>query len=176
LDRVHGPAAQMLDLIQATYDVVRHEQALMTGDLREVRMDDVLKRVFSSLPHARRKPTVELRWRGDPTVPGMRTDPTKLHIILRNLVHNALKFTDAGLVTVTATTDAEGRWVHFVVQDSGVGIAAQDLTVIFEMFRQASGRDPAIGGAGLRLYSLKTLGAPLSGEGAVLSATAPRAH
>src|SRR5947207_12888268 len=84
----------------------------------------------------------------------MSTDQTKLHGILRNLVHNALKFTESGLVTVTATADGDGQWVHFVVQDSGVGIAAQDLTVIFEMFRQASGRDPAIGGAGLGLYTV----------------------
>jgi len=71
---------------------------------------------------------------------------------------------------VTATTDAEGQWVHFVVQDSGVGIAAQDLTVIFEMFRQASGRDPAIGGAGLGLYIVKRLVSLLGGEIDVLSA------
>jgi len=170
LNRIHEQAVQLLDLIQATLDVGRLERGLMTVDLREVRVDDVLTRVFSSLPHAWRKPTVELRWRVDPTVPGMRTDPTKLHIILRNLVHNALKFTEAGLVTVTATTDAEGQWVHFVVQDSGVGIAAQDLTVIFEMFRQASGRDPAIGGAGLGLYIVKRLVSLLGGEIDVLSA------
>src|SRR5438128_11080170 len=108
--------------------------------------------------------------RVDPTVPGMRTDQTKLHVILRNLVHNALKFTEAGLVTVTATADGDGQRVHFVVQDSGAGIAAQDLTVIFEMFRQASGRDPAISGAGLGLYIVKRLVTLLGSETDVLSA------
>src|SRR2546427_520666 len=170
LNRIHEQAVQLLDLIQATLDVGRLERGLMTVDLREVRVDDVLKRVFSSLPRAWRKSTVELRWRVDPTVPGMRTDQTKLHVILRNLVHNALKFTEAGLVTVTATADGDGQRVHFVVQDSGAGIAAQDLTVIFEMFRQASGRDPAISGAGLGLYIVKRLVTLLGGEIDVLSA------
>jgi len=170
LNRVHEQAVQLLDLIQATLDVGRLERGLMTVDLHEVKVHDVLKQLFASLPRAWRKSTVELRWRVDPTVPGMRTDQTKLHVILRNLVHNALKFTESGLVTVTATADGDGQRVHFVVQDSGVGIAAQDLTVIFEMFRQASGRDPAISGAGLGLYIVKRLVTLLGGEIDVLSA------
>ena len=170
LNRVHEQAVQLLDLIQATLDVGRLERGLMTVDLHEVKVHDVLKQLFASLPRAWRKSTVELRWRVDPTVPGMRTDRTKLHVILRNLVHNALKFTEAGLVTVTATADGDGQRVHFVVQDSGAGIAAQDLSVIFEMFRQASGRDPAISGAGLGLYIVKRLVTLLGGEIDVLSA------
>ncbi len=170
LNRIHEQAVQLLDLIQATLDVGRIERGLMTVDLHEVKVHDVLKQLVASLPRAWRKPTVELRWRVDPTVPGMRTDRTKLQLILRNLVHNALKFTEAGLVTVTVTADGDGQRVNFVVQDSGVGIAAQDLTVIFEMFRQASGRDPAIGGAGLGLYIVKRLVTLLGGEIDVLSA------
>src|SRR5216110_1756108 len=103
LNRIHEQSVQLLDLIQATLDVGRIERGLMTVDLHEVLVHDLLKQLFSSLPRAWRKPNVELRWRVDPTVPGMRTDQTKLQLILRNLVHNALKFTEAGLVTVTVT-------------------------------------------------------------------------
>ncbi|MBI4516528.1 MAG: HAMP domain-containing histidine kinase [Deltaproteobacteria bacterium] len=170
LARVHEQALQLLDLIQATLDVGRLERGLMTVELREVSVPEVLAQVFGAIPPSWRKSGVELQWRIDPAVPQIRSDASKLQVVLRNLVHNALKFTDAGQVLVTATTDPDRQWVHFVVQDSGRGIAAQDLTVIFEMFRQSSERDPALGGVGLGLYIVKRLIGLLGGEIDVRSA------
>ncbi len=170
LNRVHEQALQLLDLIQATLDVGRLERGLITVDLGPVEVPELVEQLFAAIPPAWRKPSVELRWRVDPAVPVIRSDPAKLQVLLRNLIHNALKFTEAGQINVSVTADANREWVHFVVQDSGVGIAAADLNVIFDMFRQSSNRDAAIGGVGLGLYIVKRLVGLLGGEIDVRSA------
>lgn len=170
LKRVQEQSVQLLDLIQATLDVGRLERGLMSVELREVNVRDVVERMFAAIPGAWRKAGVELNFRVDGTVARMRSDAGKLQVVLRNLIHNALKFTDAGQVSLTVTADPDGGRVHFVVQDSGRGIAAQDLSVIFDMFRQSSDRDPAVGGVGLGLYIVKRLVSLLGGEIDVRSA------
>ena len=71
-------------------------------------------------------------------VPPLVTDEPKVAQILRNLVSNALKFTEAGEVRVSVRA-AEGDQVEFVVADTGVGIAAEDQGRIFEDFTQVDG-------------------------------------
>lgn len=70
-------------------------------------------------------------------VPPLLTDEPKVAQILRNLVSNALKFTEAGEVRVSAR--AEGDRIVFAVADTGVGIAAEDQARIFEDFAQVDG-------------------------------------
>ncbi|HEU4885069.1 MAG TPA: ATP-binding protein [Longimicrobium sp.] len=71
-------------------------------------------------------------------VPPLLTDEPKVAQILRNLVSNALKFTEAGEVRVHARV-AEGDRIIFTVADTGVGIAAEDQARIFEDFAQVDG-------------------------------------
>ncbi len=170
LNRIRDHSVQLLDLVQETLDVGRLERGLVTVNLQEVAAADVLERLFQGIPPSWRKPNVELRARVAADLPTLRSDPEKLRVVLRNLVHNALKFTKAGQVLVAATSDADGRCVQFIVQDTGVGIPAQDLERIFEMFRQASDRDPSVGGAGLGLYIVKRLVELLGGNIQVQSA------
>jgi len=170
LNRSREQALQLLELVQATLDVGRLERGLMTVDLREISLQEVVKQTFAAIPRSWRKPTVDLDWRVDSAVPDIRSDRGKLQVILRNLVHNALKFTEAGRVMVNVTADPNGESIHLIVQDSGIGIAAQDLDVIFEMFRQSADRNPAIGGVGLGLYIVKRLVGLLGGKIDVRSA------
>ena len=68
-------------------------------------------------------------------VPPLLTDEGKLSQVLRNLVANALRFTERGEVRVSAARAGEGR-VSFTVADTGIGIAAEDQERIFEEFTQ----------------------------------------
>jgi two-component system, sensor histidine kinase and response regulator len=82
-------------------------------------------------------------------------DPGRLRQILLNLVGNALKFTEEGEVGVQVVADAieeKASVLHFIVSDSGVGIAPEKLEVIFDSFTQADvSTTRQFGGTGLGL-------------------------
>jgi signal transduction histidine kinase len=170
LSTVRAQALQLLELIQATLDMSRLERGLMTVDLRDITVVQLIEQLQVQIPPAWRKPTVELNWCIAPGLPPIRTDPSKLQILLRNLVHNALKFTHHGMVTVSVTARPDANELTFVVQDSGIGIKTEHLSGIFEMFRQASDGEGSPGGVGLGLYIVKRLAAVLGGEIEVSSA------
>jgi signal transduction histidine kinase len=170
LGTVRQQALQLLELIQATLDMSRLERGLMTVDLRDISVAQLIEQLQVQIPPAWCKSTVELNWRVDSGLPPIRTDPTKLQIVLRNLIHNALKFTHHGMVTVSVTARPHQQQLTFVVQDSGVGIKAEHLSDIFEMFRQVPGVEGTAGGVGLGLYIVKRLAAVLGAELEVSSA------
>jgi signal transduction histidine kinase len=155
--RIREQALQLLELIQQTLDMSRLERGLMTLDLRDIALPDFIEHLRTQIPPSWRKPTVELNWRVEPGLPPIRTDPPKLQIILRNLIHNGLKFTHQGMVTVSVSAQSAKDTVTFVVQDSGVGIKPEHLAEIFEMFRQFPVSDGSAGGVGLGLYIVKRL-------------------
>jgi CheY-like chemotaxis protein len=96
-----------------------------------------------------------------PGVPaGLVSDPNRLRQILINLIGNALKFTDVGSVTLRVEPDPEEAtgWLRFNVVDTGIGIAANKTSMIFERFTQAdSSTTRKYGGTGLGLAISKGL-------------------
>src|SRR5690349_3723555 len=97
-------------------------------------------------------------------LPGLATDEGKLSQILRNLISNALKFTEQGEVRVTATGEPDGR-VTFVVADTGIGIAPEDQERIFEEFSQLPGPlQRRTKGSGLGLPLCRRLAQALGGS------------
>jgi signal transduction histidine kinase/CheY-like chemotaxis protein len=66
----------------------------------------------------------------------METDEAKIGQVLRNLVSNALKFTEKGQVRVRVSSDPDSDLISFFVEDTGIGIAPEHLGVIFEEFSQ----------------------------------------
>ncbi|MNC56348.1 Signal transduction histidine-protein kinase BarA [compost metagenome] len=101
----------------------------------------------------------------------IHSDPQRVQQILRNLLSNAFKFTMNGFVSlnVRMVEKSEGaarkRWVVFEVQDSGIGIAADKHTVIFEAFQQAdSSISRKYGGTGLGLSISSDLAKLLGGH------------
>jgi two-component system, sensor histidine kinase and response regulator len=98
----------------------------------------------------------------DPAVPdGVVGDPTRLQQVLTNLVGNALKFTERGHVVVSVREDSRATGstkLHFSVADTGIGIARDKHSTIFEAFRQADGSTTRrFGGTGLGLTISATL-------------------
>jgi signal transduction histidine kinase len=94
---------------------------------------------------------------------GFYSDPVKLRTILRNLIVNAAKFTASGSIAVRIAL--AGPHLRFAVQDTGCGISAEQLAVIFEPFRQGDGSSTRRhGGLGLGLALSRKMARLLGGE------------
>jgi signal transduction histidine kinase len=109
-----------------------------------------------------------LEWDYPPDLPVITSDSTKLKQILQNLINNALKFTEAGSVVVSARsvgTPGKPQAVEFKVSDTGIGIPKEKLPMIFEMFRQVdSSATRPQGGVGLGLFIVKEFAGYLEGD------------
>ena len=93
------------------------------------------------------------------------TDDGKVSQILRNFISNAIKFTEHGEVRVYAEVCGDGRLVRFGVDDTGIGIGAEDQSRIFEEFAQVPNRLQArVKGTGLGLPLTRRLAQLLGGD------------
>jgi signal transduction histidine kinase/CheY-like chemotaxis protein len=112
----------------------------------------------------------------------MFTDPQRLGQILRNLLANAIKFTEHGEISLRVTA-VPGEQIAFAVHDSGIGVSEHQQGIIFEAFRQADGSTHRkYGGTGLGLTISRDLARLLGGditvrsqpgEGSVFTLTLP---
>lgn len=92
-------------------------------------------------------------------------DPARLRQILHNLVGNAIKFTEVGSVTVVAKHNAEQGRARIAVYDTGMGIAPEHLSVIFDAFHQADGSfTRRFAGTGLGLTIARELARAMGGD------------
>jgi len=92
-------------------------------------------------------------------------DPARLRQILHNLIGNAVKFTETGRITVVAKHNAEAGRARIAVHDTGVGIAPEHLSVIFDAFHQADGTfTRRFAGTGLGLTIARELARAMGGD------------
>ena len=129
---------------------------------------------------------VALRFDVAAALPSLETDEAKVSQILRNLISNAIKFTEKGEVSVSASHDHVTDTVSFAVRDTGIGIAESDQELIFQEFAQVMHPGQRrIKGTGLGLPLSKRLAELLGGgisvtsrvgEGSVFVLTIPRLY
>ncbi len=154
--KVRFAATELLELIDATLDLNRLESGRDEPEFRRFRVGDLMEELEDELRALPRADGVELTWHVEAGDSILSTDRKKLKIILKNLITNALKYTGEGRVEVVAGKIVD-RY-EMSIQDTGEGIAADDLDRIFEMFQQVPGAvDQARGGVGLGLYIVRRL-------------------
>jgi signal transduction histidine kinase len=166
--RVQTSARELFELVTATLELSRLEAGDSPLALERVPLDGLAEELRRDTEARASDPAVELDWdvSGLPTID---TDRGKLASVLRSLLANAIKFTPRGRITVRARV--EPSTVVFAIADTGIGIAADDVGVIFDMFRQLEPPDTRrFGGVGLGLYVVRQVMEQLGGEVQVWSA------
>jgi hypothetical protein len=123
----------------------------------------LLSELKSETGELQQKRALRFVWELSGGLPALYTDAAKLKLALKNLIDNAVKFTPTGRVSIGAIGRDDG--VEFIVADTGIGIAAEVLPIIFEPFRQGdSTLTRAHGGVGLGLYIVRELVTLLGGS------------
>jgi signal transduction histidine kinase len=131
---IQKAAEEMREMVNDLLDLAKVEAGKVTVQPSEFDLGFVfgaLRGIFRPLLQTE---DVTLIFEDTSAVPSIYSDEAKVSQILRNLLSNALKFTERGTVKVWAT--AEGDTVRIVVSDTGIGIPASELPHIFEEFRQ----------------------------------------
>lgn len=164
LRKVVRHSSDLLSMITSILDVTSLEAQMVKLEGEEVSISEVLDelKLTYDLPLDK---DLALIWDYPSELPTFRTDRAKLRHILRNLISNAIKFTENGSVTISAWYYPATRTVEVRVADTGIGIAKEALPRIFERFRQLdSSETRAYGGVGLGLYIVKRFTEILGGR------------
>lgn len=164
-ETIQSAGNDLLTLINDILDLSKIEAGQMEMHpewFRVSQIIDDLNRTFK--PVADQKP-LTLRMQVQPGAPEMlSTDRMRLEQVLKNLLSNAMKFTEQGEVALTVSSAHNGQ-VSFAVTDTGIGIPESQQQIIFEAFRQADGTtNRKYGGTGLGLSISRELTRRLGGQ------------
>jgi signal transduction histidine kinase len=152
--RIDHNAAQLHELINSILDLSRLEAGRLTPEPDAVRVPELMRDLQTEVRELFEQTGLRFEWNVDTDLPPLRTDPRLVKTVLKNLIGNAVKFTPRGSVTVGARPRDGG--VEISVADTGIGIAADALPIIFERFRQVdSSTTRRFGGVGLGLYIVR---------------------
>ena len=156
LKRLESNGRHLLGLINDVLDLSKIEAGQLVLELTDYSFEDIAQTVRSTLEPLAADKKLAFKVEVAPKMPVGHGDGRRLTQVLINLVGNAIKFTDAGEVVITAgATDGS---FHLSVRDTGPGISAADQAKLFQEFQQA---DNAItrkkGGTGLGLAISKRI-------------------
>jgi signal transduction histidine kinase/DNA-binding response OmpR family regulator len=169
-------ANQLKTVVNDLLDLSKLEENKITFESTNFRLSDIFNNIYLAFKPLAEKKQIQIFFSSDIKVPAfLRGDSTRLAQIIYNLVGNALKFTEKGKITIHADVseilhDTKQYLLKFVVQDTGVGIAADKLMQIFEPYSQESDETYRLyGGTGLGLTIVKQLVEAMGGKISVQS-------
>ena len=153
---VKSSAGALLTIINDILDFSKIEAGKLDLDPIAFKLRDSLAQIMPTLAWRAHEKGLEITYDVRPEVPDdLLADPTRLRQILVNLLGNAIKFTERGEVGLEVSLQSRAgdrAQLHFVVRDTGIGIAPEKQKVIFEAFSQAdTSTARKFGGTGLGL-------------------------
>jgi signal transduction histidine kinase/CheY-like chemotaxis protein/ligand-binding sensor domain-containing protein len=172
LEKIHGAGKHLLGLINDILDLSKIEAGKMTLYLEEFDVAQMLREVATTVQPLVAKNANQLNLTCPPDIGRMRADLTKVRQTLFNLLSNACKFTEKGVITLQVDRGARpslsrrsvvetdrsqfdaspAPYLTFIVSDSGIGITPQQMSRLFEAFAQADASTTRkYGGTGLGL-------------------------
>lgn len=159
----------LLKVINDILDFSRIERSELELEHIAFNLADLIGSCAQSFQHSAVQRGLDLQLQIPEDMRGLQVqgDPTRIRQILVNLIGNALKFTERGRITIQPqwqSLDHELLWFTCTVRDSGIGIPAESLELMFDAFQQAdSSISRRYGGTGLGLPIARTLAERMGG-------------
>jgi signal transduction histidine kinase len=172
LQKIKSAGAHLLQLINDVLDLSKIEAGKMELVLEELDLAAMVREAGETLRPQLERNGATLVVRIEEALPEVVTDVTKLRQCLYNMLSNAGKFTHEGVITLVADRPAGlgGAWIRLRVEDTGIGMAPDQLAKLFQAFTQADASiSRRYGGTGLGLALTKRFCQMMGGEIAVES-------
>ncbi|MBW6478859.1 MAG: PAS domain S-box protein [Bacteroidales bacterium] len=155
-------ARDLLSLVNDILDYSKIEAGKLELESIPIKTRDYFKNIVNTNLLKAQEKGIKIELDFDENVPDeIMGDPLRLGQILKNLISNAVKFTEKGGVTLIVkqiSRDDETSRIHFGIKDTGIGIQADKIDSLFEVFTQASSETSRkYGGTGLGLAIVKSL-------------------
>jgi signal transduction histidine kinase len=171
LARINASGSHLLEVIEDVLMLSRLEAGQITLAPETLRVSTMLDEPMRAIAPEASAKSLDILTSASPDEPAVRADRQYLHLIVLNLLGNAVKFTPAGGITVelapVTTPDVtipkrlrvpDGDWLAIRVRDTGIGIRPEDQEMIFESFRQVdSSPEREYEGSGLGLAITRRL-------------------
>jgi PAS domain S-box-containing protein len=162
IENIKTSSDHLLMIINDVLDFSKIESGEMLLEETSFNIQDVISRVFNSNVFIAKEKNIELKYNIDSRINNFhKGDPLRLQQVLSNLVSNAIKFTNEGEIEIRCAFEKElGQYsrVRFEVQDTGIGISAENQEKVFESFKQENNTiSRTHGGSGLGLAISKQI-------------------
>ncbi len=171
VETVSQCGGHLLAIVTDILDFSSIEAGKLVSHVRPIAVADVVEQSTSAVQKSAADKALEFRCEISRNVPKQITgDALRIRQILINLLANAIKFTSSGSVVLRVTPSAEGQFLDFTVEDTGIGMSAETIKQLFQPFTQAdSTMTRAFGGTGLGLTISKRLAEAMGGSITVAS-------
>ena len=163
VDYIRKAAQGLLEMVNDLLDLAKVEAGKLDVRATRFSIGDLFASLRGSLRPLQVNPAVELSFDEPAGLPDVVADEQKVAQILRNLISNALKFTERGQVRVSVRHEPWHDRIVFAVQDTGIGIDAAGLLALFQEFSQIDGALQR-GGTGLGLSLSRRLAQLMGGD------------
>ena len=176
LERINAAGKHLLSLVTDVLDLSKIESNFIELKIEKFDLNEMVREVVANVQPMVAENGNKLVVKCPNDLGIVLTDPTKLRQAALNLMSNAAKFTQEGLITLSVQRrkSQAGDWIEIQVQDSGIGIARSDMGRLFQNFGQANrGTSTKYGGTGLGLALSQKLCALMGGG---ISATSELGH
>ncbi|MNX31583.1 Signal transduction histidine-protein kinase BarA [compost metagenome] len=163
---IQSSGNSLLGLIDEILDLSKIEAGKMDLEFLDVSTKEITENLWNLFNHVAKEKNIKFEIIAKEAPIVIKTDKMRLEQILKNLISNAIKFTDKGSVSleIKVNTD-DDKIICFIVKDTGIGIPLGKQPLIFEAFQQADGSTKRkYGGTGLGLSISRELAKLLRGE------------
>ena len=162
LHSIRQSSEALLVILNDILDISKIQAGRLELELTGLNLPNILEQVRATLQFRAEEKGLDLNVDCDPGIPPILIgDPVRLQQVLLNLAGNAVKFTEKGRVSMAVQLSSKQNQncrLYFEVQDTGIGMSSEQLSIVFERFRQASGDTTRkYGGTGLGLTISKQL-------------------